>query len=218
MQPPKSSTCVICGSRPAETVDHVPPKGFFKGVVNAQLRTVPACRECNNGASSDDEDVRFFVSVQIGKQNPVSKQLWEAGAHKTILRKTKLREAFVATAGEVAIVESDGTHTTKIAFRVPVSTYQRVFERTTRGLYFFHTGRILPATVPVSVTMLAGTPNMDTNEIRLLNVEIIGDGACVYRYGVIPEDVDCSVWIYEFHHAHWALVTTGESNKLGTVE
>ena len=209
MQPPKSDICVICGVRPAETVDHVPPKGFFKGVVNAQLRTVPACSVCNNGASSDDEDVRFFISAQIGKQNSASKQMWEAGARKTILRKTKLREAFVATAGEVTVVESDGTHTTKIAFRVPVSTYQRVFERTTRGLYFFYTGRILPAAAPVSVTMLAGTPSMDTDEIRVLNVETIGDGACVYRYGVVPEDVDCSLWIYEFHHAHWAMVTTG---------
>jgi hypothetical protein len=209
MQPPKSDICVICGVRAAETVDHVPPKGFFNGVVNAQLRTVPACSVCNNGASSDDEDVRFFISAQIGKQNSASKQMWEAGARKTILRKTKLREAFVATAGEVTVVESDGTHTTKIAFRVPVSTYQRVFERTTRGLYFFHTGRILPAAVPVSVTMLAGTPSMDTDEIRVLNVETIGDGACVYRYGVVPEDVDCSLWIYEFHHAHWAMVTTG---------
>ena len=209
MQPPKSDICVICGTRPAKTVDHVPPKGFFKGVANAQLRTVPACKECNNGASSDDEDVRFFMSAQIGKENSASKQLWEAGALKTILRKTKLRRAFVATAGEVAVIEKDGTHTTKIAFRVPASTYQRVFERTTRGLYFFHTGRILPANVPVSVTMLAGTPDMNTDDICQLNVEVIGDGACVYRYGVVPEDLDSSMWIYEFHHAHWALVTTG---------
>lgn len=209
MQPLKSTICVICGVRPAETDDHVPPKGFFKGVVNAQLRTVPACWDCNNRASSDDEDVRFFISAQIGKANPASKQLWEAGAHKTILRKTKLREAFVATAGEVTVVEDDGKHTTKIAFRVPVNTYQRVFERTTRGLYYYHMSRILPATVPVSVTLLAGTPNMDKDEIRVLNVEVIGDGACVYRYGVAPENVDCSLWIYEFHHAHWAMVTTG---------
>lgn len=209
MQPPKSDTCVICGVRPAETVDHVPPKGFFKGVVNAQLRTVPACLACNNGASSDDEDVRFFISAQIGKQNPASKKLWEDGAHKTILRKSKLRQAFVATAGEMAVVGEYGTRTTRVAFLVPVSTYQRVFERTARGLYFFHTGRILPAAVPVAVTMLAGTPNMDAEDIQMLNVETVGDGACVYRYGVVVEDADCSMWIFEFHHAHWALVSTG---------
>ena len=209
MQPPKSKICVICGVRLAETVDHVPPKGFFKGVVNAQLRTVPACRICNNGASSDDEDVRFFISAQIGKQNPASKKLWEDGAHKTILRKTKLREPFVATAREMAVVGEDGEHTTEIAFHFPKTTYQRVFERMTRGLYFFHIGRILPPTVPVSVTMLPGTPNMEAEEIRMLDTENIGDGACVYRYGAATEDANCSLWIYEFHHAHWARVTTG---------
>ena len=50
---------------------------------------------------------------------------------------------------------------------------------------------------------------MNTDDIRVLNVETIGDWACVYRYGVVPEDVDCSLWIYEFHHGHWAMVTTG---------
>lgn len=209
MQPPKSEACVICGVRPADTVDHVPPKCLFKGVENAQLRTVPACRECNNGASSDDEDMRFYISAQIGKQNPASSALWDDGAYKTIKRKVKLRKSFLANAREVEVLEEDRSSGTRLAFHIPISTYQRVFERTTRGLYFFHTGRILPASVSVSATMLAGTPNMETDEIRLLNVETIGGGACVYRYGVVPEDVDCSLWIYEFHHAHWAMVTTG---------
>lgn len=89
MQPPKSDICVICGVRPADTVDHVPPKGFFKGVVNAQLRTVPCCRDCNNGASSDDEDLRFYLSAQIGKENSASKVLWDDDAYKTSLSMTK---------------------------------------------------------------------------------------------------------------------------------
>jgi len=212
MQPPKSNVCVICGVRPAETVDHVPPKCFFKGVENPQLHTVPACSICNNGASSDDEDVRFYISAQIGKQNPASAALWDGGAYRTINRKLKLRKSFLANALEVQVREEDGITTNRLSFHVPISTYQRVFERTTRGLYFFHTGRILPAAVPVSATMLAGTPNLDTDEIRMLNVEVIGDGACVYRYGVTAEDVDCSLWIYEFHKAHWALVTTGSTD------
>ena len=213
MQPPKSDVCVICGSRPATTDDHVPPKGFFKGVLNAQLRTVPACRECNNGASSDDEDVRFFISAQIGKQNPASKLLWEKGAHKSILRKKTLREAFVANAREVAVVNADGARTTRIAFHVPVATYQRVLERTTRGLYFYHSGRVLPQSVRIDATMLTGFPNMETEEIRMLNLENIGDGAFIYRYGIVPEEPHGSLWIYEFHHAHWAMVTTGAAGK-----
>lgn len=200
---------MICGVRPADTVDHVPPKSFFKGVENAQFRTVPACRSCNNGASSDDEDIRFFISAQVGKQTLATKKLWEDGAHKTILRKRKLREAFIAGAGEMTVLGDDGLPSRRIAFRVPISTYQRVFERTTRGLYFFHTGRILPATVPVEVTMLAGTPDMESADIRMLNVETIGDEACIYRWGVVAEDADCSLWIYRLHQSHWAMATTG---------
>lgn len=209
MQPPKSGICVICGVRPADTVDHVPPRGFFKGVVNAQLRTVPCCRPCNNGASSDDEDLRFYISAQVGKQNPASKALWEDGAYKTILRKTKLREKFVANAREVPHTEADGTTSSRIQFHVPVSTYQRVFERTTRGLYFYHSGRILPAAASVSVDMLAGKPDLNAELYRPLNVETVGDGAFVYRYGIVPDDFIHSLWVYEFHQAHWALVTTG---------
>ncbi|NDP37540.1 MAG: hypothetical protein GZ093_02125 [Rhodoferax sp.] len=211
MQPPKSCVCVICGVRPAETVDHVPPKCFFKGVEDAQLRTVPACSICNNGASSDDEDVRFYISAQIGKQNPASAALWDGGAYRTITRKLKLRKSFLANTREIQVCEEDGSTTNRLSFHVPFGTYQRVFERTTRGLYFFHTGLILPAAIPVSATMLAGTPNLDTDEIRMLNVEAIGKGACVYRYGVAAEDVNSSLWIYEFHKAHWALVTTGST-------
>jgi hypothetical protein len=211
MQPPKSDICVICGTRPAVTVDHVPPKCFFKGVANAQLRTVPACTICNNGASSDDEDVRFYISAQIGKENPASAALWDDGAYRTIKRKLKLRQSFLANAQEVQVREEGGTTTRRLSFHVPISTYQRVFERTTRGLYFFHTGRILPANVPVSATMLAGTPDLETDEIRLLKVETVGDGACVYRWGITHEDDNTSLWIYEFHKAHWALVTTGNT-------
>ncbi len=213
VQPPKCDVCVICGVRPAVTVDHVPPKGFFKGVDNAQLRTVPACRECNNGASSDDEDVRFFISAQIGKQNPASKQLWESGAYKSILRKKTLREAFVANAREVYVAGTDGSHSTRIAFHVPFVTYERVLERTTRGLYFFHCGRVLPASVSMKATMLTCTPNTETEEIRMLNLENVGDDAFIYRYGILPDDQDSSLWIYEFHHAHWAMVTTGSASE-----
>lgn len=208
MQPPKSDICVICGIRPADTVDHVPPKCFFKGASNMQLRTVPACSVCNNGASSDDEDVRFYISVQIGKKNLASAALWDEGAYRTIKRKTKLRSSFLANAREVQVVE-DGQTGTGLAFHVPVATYQRVFERTTRGLYFFHTGRVLPPSVPVEAIMLAGIPDLDTDDIRQLSIEVVGGGACVYRFGIVPDQHDCSVWVYEFHQAHWALVHTG---------
>jgi hypothetical protein len=148
MQPPKSSTCIICGIRPAITAEHVPPRGFFKGIVG-QFRTVFACDICNNGSSEDDESLRNFISAQIGKQTTGAKHLWEMGAHKSLLRSTKIRSALLDTLQEVAVVNEDGSTTTRLRFFVPVSLYQRVFERVTRGLHFFHTEKILPIDTPV---------------------------------------------------------------------
>lgn len=122
MQPPKSPICVICGVRPATTVEHVPPRGFFKGMPG-QFRTVPACSICNNGSSQDDEALRNYISAQVGKQTEGAKNLWEKGAHKSLKRSTKLRSELLSTLQEIEVVNENGTRETRLAFLVPVSLY-----------------------------------------------------------------------------------------------
>jgi hypothetical protein len=206
MQPPKSPICVLCAIRPATTHDHVPAKGLFKGL-EAQLITVPACSTCNNGSSSDDEDLRFFISVQIGKQTPGSAKLWNDGAHKSIKRKTKLREAVIASTRTIETLDNEGNCVERLAFEAPVRTYQSVFERTTRGLFFFHMGRILSPDTLVVVDMLEGYPEVETPEIQALTKHSIAGDACVYRFCV--DEADSSLWLYEFYGAHWVMVRTG---------
>lgn len=212
MQLPQRPLCVLCGVRLATTRDHVPPKGLFKGL-DAQLITVPACSECNNGSSAEDEDLRFFISAQIGKQTEGSAKLWDAGAHKSVKRKTKLREHIAATMHETETTDDQGNRVVRLAFAAPVRTYQIVFERTTRGLYFFHTGRILPAKTRAVVEMLTGRPDLKTAEIRSLTTASIGPEACIYRFGISEANMDDSLWLYEFYRAHWVMVQTGECNE-----
>lgn len=100
MQLLASSVCVLCATRKATTRDHIPPKCLFKNL-QTRLVTVPACSVCNNGASSDDQDLRFYISAQIGKQTRGSQILWDEGAHKSIKRKTVLRKHFQASTREV---------------------------------------------------------------------------------------------------------------------
>lgn len=206
MQSPKSPICVLCANRPATTRDHVPPKGLFKGL-KIQLITVPACSNCNNGSSSDDEDLRFFISAQIGKQSSGSARLWDDGAHKSIKRKTKLREAVMASAREIETLDSKGNSVIRFAFEAPKRIYQTVFERTTRGLFFFHTGQILPPSTRVVVDRLSGRPDLEIPEFQLLTKKSIGDEACIYRFCVTG--IENSFWLYEFYGAHWVMVRTG---------
>jgi len=114
MQPPKSDICVICGISPATTDEHVPPRGFFKGL-SGQFLTVPACISCNNGSSKDDEELRFYISAQIGKQTQGAKLLWGKGAHKSVLRSTQLRSTFLSTLHEVPITLPNGEIANRLA-------------------------------------------------------------------------------------------------------
>lgn len=172
---------------------------------------MPACSTCNNGASSEDEDLRFFISAQVGKQTPDSAALWDDGAHKSIKRKTKLRKALLATVRDVEMADDQGNRVNRLAFEAPVRTYQAVFERITRGLYFFHTGRILPSVTSIIVTMLSSAPDLSTPEIKSLVRHSIGGDAFIYRFGIAEMQSDSSVWLYEFYKAHWVMTATGNA-------
>lgn len=209
MQPPKSEICVLCGVRPATTRDHVPPKCFFRGLQIA-LNTVPACVECNNGASSDDEDLRFFVSAQVGKQAPGAASLWEDGALKSVMRKARLRQQVVSTAREVLIADSTGNVSPGVTVEVPARLYDSVFGRTTRGLYFLHSKRILDAHVAIKVVPLASPP--DDALLSPLQYDEVGAGAFSYWFGVAVDDIMSSLWLYRFYGSHWVQATTGNAN------
>lgn len=208
MQPPKSSTCVICGIRPATTKEHVPPRGFFKGTVG-QFRTVPACAICNNGSSEDDESLRNFISAQIGKQTTGAKHLWEMGAHKSLLRSTKIRSALLNTLQEVVVVDKDSSTSTRIGFFIPASLYQRVFERITRGLHFLHTEKILPIDIPVQINLLTHAPDLASPEFRIFEKHSIAEDAFEYRFAFDPEEPNNGVWLFTIHKSHWVQSSTG---------
>jgi hypothetical protein len=61
MKPSKPKLCIYCG-KPADTVDHIPPKALVPAPARNNIITVPACRACNNGFSKDDE---FLMGLSV---------------------------------------------------------------------------------------------------------------------------------------------------------
>ncbi len=62
--------CVHCGARD-ETVDHVPPKVFLEEPYPENLMASPACRQCNNGLSVDEEYLACLLEcVVVGEADP----------------------------------------------------------------------------------------------------------------------------------------------------
>jgi hypothetical protein len=208
MQAPSSNICVICSLRAAATRDHIPPRAFFKGT-SADFLTVPTCAECNNGASYDDEDMRFFLSMQIGKQTSAAAALWEKGALKSVRRKASLRNQVTQTARKVELRSADGTIMNRIVVEVPARLYDSVFGRITRGLYFAHTGRILPAAVPIQVSPFASPPAAEI--LSMFKMHQIAGDAFSYGFLNVDNDATSSLWLYCFHKNHWVQASTGSA-------
>ena len=192
------------------TRDHVPPKNLFPAPRPSDLVTVPACRECNNGASVEDEDFRTYLSLQIGRQNHLTEKLWFDGAKKSLARRRSLQQQILASLRPVQVQTKAGIES-KTAFEVPERIYIRVFERVVRGLYYHHFGRILGKDVPISISPLVGIDDRSMKLLERLPVAAIGDPAFVYKYAVATEDDTSSLWVMQLYEAHWIEATTGRA-------
>src|SRR5215212_9888063 len=67
-----TGVCVYCGGVPS-TRDHVPSKVLLDEPFPANLPVVPACQDCNNGFSSDEQYLACLLECAItGSPDPTS--------------------------------------------------------------------------------------------------------------------------------------------------
>lgn len=208
MQSPKSSICVICGTRLASTSEHLPPRGFFKGT-SGQFRTVPACKECNNGSSQDDEILRNYISLQIGKQTEASKKLWENGALRSLNRSQRIRSNLFENMYETKSFDNHDKKQICLSFLVPTDLYQRVFERVTKGYFFLHSGKLLPQKTPIKINLLNTPPDLSLHEFQILEYHSFSEEIFEYRFGFDPDNFCNSLWLFTVHKSHWIQSITG---------
>ena len=86
-------TCAICGQREGTTRDHVPPKAIFPKPRPNNLVTVPACPECNNGASDSDDLFKVYLSMQAAGNNEIARRLFQEKTVRTLQRNQSLLAA-----------------------------------------------------------------------------------------------------------------------------
>ncbi len=198
------TTCAICGEREATTRDHVPPKGIFPKPRPANLVTVPACIDCNNGASDYDDLFKVFLSLQASTNNGIARLLFEEKTVRTLERNQSLL-AKIREESRVIGIESDGG---KIETRTGVLwdsvAHDAVIARTIRGLYFHHTGSPMPKTCNLSVQFFREIPEDVLQYLHLFHEVRIGENQVIYKYIIFEEEPEHSLWLLEFYGAHWA--------------
>jgi hypothetical protein len=200
--------CVICGTKEATTVDHVPPKNLFVKP-RPSLITIPACFDCNNMASRFDEELMVYVSLQIGPEQNRTKKLWKTKALKALHRNKRFQREIISQMKDVWLTTDSGIMIEKqTAFLAKAEVYQTVFERTVRGLYFHHFREILGNEVSVEVTPLTGIADEAYEITKDLPQNEIGGNALIYKYARTDQEPKTSLWVFQLYEKHWVLVST----------
>ena len=134
--------CVLCSIRPANTVEHVPPRSFFEPP-RPNLITVPACRECNHGSHLDDEYLlAFLVSLDIPGASPILDRVRERVTRRLHRPdypglRNRLQEAVEFR------YEQDpdtGTGVAQVGIRPEPNRLTRVLQKQVRSLVYHLTG------------------------------------------------------------------------------
>jgi hypothetical protein len=198
------SQCTFCDSLDAHTVDHVPPKSFFRGRGVTGLVTVRACAACNSGASADDEYVRDTVLKhhEVGEQPAATPQVASMLRGMANPKKQKYAEATMRSIGDVQVTTPAGLYLgTRPAFVIDGSRLKRTFERYIRGLYRHEFGSRVPIEAEFNIAV-------DPERVLAEQTAI----EATFRGGT-TRVVDPEVFFYSFvrdekqhHNSGWLLV------------
>jgi hypothetical protein len=201
-----NQVCVICGKLPATTKDHIPPKGIFNKPRPNDLITVPACANCNNGASQLDEAFLVNLGLHLSAKGSEGERLFNERVLPTLNHNKRKLKEMLEELEEVELVTPQGiVHGKGYAARWDSEAHDSILERTTRGLVYNHYGVILgeDATVKTHFFHALNDDLKKASEKWALNT--VGGDMFVYRYtSATNDDLFATVWLYEFYKGHWA--------------
>jgi hypothetical protein len=203
--PQNLGNCVFCNKRPAVTKDHIPPKGIFLKPRPSNLVRVPACEECNSGASDLDERFMVYLGLHVGGWGGEGENFFRNGVLKALDQNRKLRKEILSKMKPVYL-ESKGGIIYDWGYKVlwDSEAHNAIVEKTIRGLYYHHFNEVLGDAADIKVHWYRKlTPEM-AEMSKEWGVNIFGKGEVVYRFGGAIDAPLHSVWIFQFYGAHWA--------------
>jgi hypothetical protein len=199
-----SDRCYLCGSTTQLTRDHVPPKGFFPTPLPSNLITVSCCQACNASYQLDDEAVRAFFSIAVGR-SAAGDWIWEQKVlGSTVARSPRFREELLSRISSPNAAD-------QCEVRLPSERIERFIIRLTKGLinhYFpdydyssssFQVKKIPPT--EESSRIIHETMSGRTGTCY----DERGDGVIRYNYGISDSGLS-GIWFFMFYDAMFYLV------------
>lgn len=124
--------CLYCG-HPGDTRDHVPPRALLIEPWPNNLRTVPACADCNRSWSLDEEHLAIVLAL-IGHTPHLLSQVEEGGKFDRALTSSTRREDLILTSLSVS---DDG----RVQLEPNKARITRIIEKVVFGLHALRYGR-----------------------------------------------------------------------------
>lgn len=224
----KVGECVYCGELGPVSRDHIPPSNLFAQPRPSNLITVPACDRCNNAASLDDEYFRLAITTGIDPAKfPNEFDLSLEAIHKlSDPQKRGLAKTMLSNFSKRPLPTPAGLYLGEAgALSIDAARIRRVVSRVVRGLFFHHLGKRLSSTHTISVLSDWLSPDLPDKEL-LAEVQVvpdflnsaeareIGSGVFCYRYRILEEEPDGSIWWLCFYDHHRFLCSTQEQDGL----
>ena len=199
----RSPSCIYCGNL-ATTRDHIPPKNLFRNPCS-DLITVPACGQCNNLESKDDEYFRNTICLEERvAEHPSGKERMRKVV-KSLKRTeaTGLRKSMVGDLRRIPRLSESGLYLGEIySSKIAYPRIVRVIQRITKGLFYYHFNRTLPKDCEILVYGMPVTQNPECLEtiLELIKetysnpINVIEEGVFYYRYAVANDHPEATVW------------------------
>ena len=198
--------CYLCGSKLADTRDHLFPSGWFNKPLPTNLITLPACSECNHALFSDEEQFRVFLASGMAYENEPGFRIWNERIRpdlkggrprlkpliRSYIRKARVLSESGALLGHTLILEIDR------------EIINRVLRKIAKGLYYLDTGAVLPENVQIVVDYANGKPERFTSPpldeaIKGAKKVDLGDGVVTYWRNTMKDDPTNSITWLKFY-------------------
>jgi hypothetical protein len=204
--------CPICGNEGIPTKDHLPPRCLFSTPPPLDLRTVKVCRNCNHGASRDDEYFRVVLAHRENvDQSADGKTIFEAVQRSLAKPEAEgLAKMFEQSVRVFEIQTPAGIYLgRKSGYVVHWPRIERVMNWIVRGLYYSDMKTILPPTYKVTCwdsAMLESQPTELKEKLVDMAKFVIAKGRSdkigdvfSYAFSTTDEDPGRSFWVMLFY-------------------
>ena len=139
MGKPKIRECAYCGQTMETTRDHIIPLCLFEQPYPNNLITVPACRQCNNAKSRDDDFLRDLLTSDIyGNTHPIAQRIYQNKMLSSVRQgSSSMAKDVIENATSEPFYSHDGVYLGE-AISAPCEQERMcsVFSALVRGLYY----------------------------------------------------------------------------------